>query len=110
MQTLKTSWMISNLLLESISEVKESDSASNLDGVVGIRGRTDLSDRWYLTYYADVGTGDSDLTWQAFAGINYQFQAVDVTLGYQHLDWEFDDQLLDDLEMSGPALGVKFSF
>ena len=96
--------------LEPVSEEKESDSASNWDGVVGLRGRTDLSDRWYLTYYADVGAGDSDLTWQASAGINYRFQALDVTLGYQHLEWEFDDQLLDDLEMSGPALGVKFFF
>ena len=98
------------LTLDPLGSVKESESASNWDGVVGIRGKTELSDRWYLTYYADVGAGESDLTWQAIAGINYRFEALDVVLGYQHLKWEFDDQLLDDLEMSGPALGVKFFF
>lgn len=89
---------------------QRSESESNWDGVVGVQGRTALADRWYLTYYADVGTGDSDLTWQAIAGINYQFEAVDVVLGYQYLKWEFDGQALDDLEMAGPALGVKFHF
>lgn len=98
------------LTLDPLGSVKDSESGSNWDGVVGIRGRTELSDRWYLTYYADVGAGDSDLTWQASAGINYRFEALDVTLGYQHLKWEFDDQLVDELEMSGPALGVKFFF
>ncbi len=98
------------LSLDPLGSVKESESASNWDGVVGIHGKTELSDRWYLTYYADVGAGESDLTWQAIAGINYRFEALDVVLGYQHLKWEFDDQLLDDLEMSGPALGVKFFF
>ena len=98
------------LTLDPLGSVKESESASNWDGVVGIRGKTELSDRWYLTYYADVGAGESDLTWQAIAGINYRFEALDVVLGYQHLKWEFDDQLLEDLEMYGPALGVKFFF
>jgi hypothetical protein len=98
------------LRLQPLGTVKESESGSNWDGVVGIRGKTGLSDRWYLTYYVDVGAGESDLTWQASVGINYRFEALDVTLGYQHLEWEFDDQLLDDLEISGPALGVKFFF
>lgn len=98
------------LSLQPLGTVKDSDSGSNWDGVVGIRGKTDLSDRWYLSYYADVGAGESDLTWQASAGINYRFEAFDVTLGYQHLEWEFDDQLLEDLEISGPALGVGFFF
>jgi hypothetical protein len=98
------------LRIDPLGTVKESESGSNWDGVVGIRGKTELSDRWYLTYYADVGAGESDVTWQASTGINYRFEALDVTLGYQHLEWEFDDQLLDDLEISGPALGVKFFF
>ncbi len=98
------------LRLDPGGELKESDSGSNWDGVVGLQGRTVLSDRWYLTYEADVGAGESDLTWQASVEINYRFEAFDVTLGYQHLDWEFDDQQLDDLEIAGPALGVRFYF
>lgn len=98
------------LRLEPVGSFDDSESGSNWDGVVGLRGKTDLSEYWYLNYYADVGSGDSDLTWQASAAINYRFKSLDVALGYQHLEWEFDDQLLGDLEMSGPALGVKFFF
>jgi len=39
-----------------------SDSGHVWDGIVGLRGKTDLSDKWYVHYYVDVGTGDSDLT------------------------------------------------
>ena len=88
-----------------------SDSGHVWDGIVGLRGKTNLNDKWYLHYYADVGTGDSDLTWQALAGINYRFKRVDAVLGYRYLDWDFDDnEVLDDLNLSGPFAGVKFRF
>ncbi len=89
---------------------KYSDSGHVLDGIVGLRGRTELSDKWYLTYYADIGGGDSDLTWQALAGINYRFSKVDAAFGYRYLKWELNDQAFDDLDISGPYAGVRFSF
>ena len=71
----------------------------------------DLSDKWYLSCYADVGAGDSKLTWQAWPGVGYRFEKVDVVAGYRHLAWETDDgDTLDDLNFSGPMLGVKFRF
>lgn len=33
------------------------------DAIVGLRGRTELNNRWYFLYYADIGGGDSDRTW-----------------------------------------------
>ncbi len=90
---------------------RDSISESNLDFIVGARGRTDLSQKWYIHYYADVGTGDSDLTWQALAGINYRFSKVDLTLGYAYMDWDFgNDTLVRDLSLSGPYAGIKFRF
>jgi hypothetical protein len=91
---------------------KFSDSGNFWDGVVGLRGKTDLNEKWYLTYYADVGTGDSDLTWQALAAVSYRFQKVDAVVGYRYLDWDFDDdnEAFDDLNISGPFAGVKFGF
>lgn len=86
------------------------DRVRNWGAVLGFQGKAQLAERWYLTYYADVGAGDSDLTWQAIAGINYQFTSLDVVLGYQHVAWEFDGDLLEDLEMAGPAIGMKFHF
>jgi len=59
----------------------------------------------------DIGTGDSDLTWQALAGINYRFTRVHLTLGYAYMDWDFDkDSLLKDFTLSGPYAGIKFRF
>ncbi len=46
---------------------KIEDSGSNWDGIVGVSGQIELADKWYLPYYLDVGTGQSDLTWQASA-------------------------------------------
>lgn len=88
-----------------------SESGTSVDAVVGARGQTDLTDRLYLTYYADVGTGQSNLTWQALAGINYSFKRVDLVGGYRYLSWNFQDRdTFDDLQLHGPFLGVKFAF
>ena len=38
------------------------------DAVVGIRGQFELSGRWFMPFHLDVGTGDSDVTWQTTAG------------------------------------------
>jgi len=88
-----------------------SESGSVWDGIVGIRGQADLNDQWYLTYYADVGGGDSKRTWQMLVGVNYRFERVDAVFGYRYLDWDFDDSdAFDDLNLSGPFAGVKFRF
>lgn len=51
-------------------ERKVSGSDSVWDGLVGVRGQTDLNKKWYLNYYADMGTGGSDFTWQALATVS----------------------------------------
>ena len=50
------------------------------DGVVGVKGRVLLDEPWYLSYYFDVGAGESDLTWQVAGGLGYAFDWGDVTL------------------------------
>jgi len=87
-----------------------SESLTTWDGIVGLKGRTSLGERWYLPYYVDVGAGDSKLTWQASAGIGFQAGRIwDVALVYRHLEWDFDStRVIDDLNISGPTLGVIF--
>ena len=90
---------------------KYSDSGHVWDGIAGLRGKTDLNDKWYVHYYLDVGTGDSDLTWQALGGLNYRFEKFDAVVGYRYLYWDFDDSpTFDDLNLSGPYAGVKVRF
>jgi hypothetical protein len=82
------------------------------DGFVGVAGRTELNNKWALTYYADIGGGGSDLTWQAHASVDYSLNdTIDLTAGYRHLDWQFDDfGPLDRLFVTGPYVGAKFRF
>ena len=92
-------------------KIEYSDSGDALDGIIGGQALISLTDRWYVSFYGDVGTGDSEVTWQAWPGVGYRFGNVDAVAGYRHLAWETDDgDTFDDLSFSGPMLGVKFRF
>lgn len=91
--------------------LERSRSEENWDGIVGLRGALQLSERWYLPFHADIGAGDSDLTWQLFAGIGYRFSWGDIRLGYRYLSYDLDDDTaVQDLAISGPVLGVGIRF
>ena len=110
---LDTQFDFSTLVLgQEVNRSKnETLSGDVWDGIVGVRGKINLNDKWYLPYYVDVGTGQSDLTWQAVAGVGYKFKWGDVLLTYRYLDYEFkSDYHIDDLSASGPQLGAKFYF
>jgi len=88
-----------------------SESIDLWDGIVGVRGSIMLNEHWYLPYYADIGTGDSDLTWQLFGGIGYMFNWGDIKLGYRYLKYDQDDdKFLQDFTFDGFLLGVGFRF
>jgi len=89
-----------------------SESDSVWDGIIGVTGNISLSKRWYIPYYLDMGTGESDFTWQAVGGIGFRAAKwVDLALVYRYLAWNFDsDMAIDDLDFSGPAFGAIFRF
>jgi hypothetical protein len=92
-------------------KIEYSDSGDALDGIIGGQALISLTDRWYVSFYGDVGTGDSEVTWQAWPRVGYRFGNVDAVAGYRHLAWETDDgDTFEDLSFSGPMLGVKFRF
>jgi hypothetical protein len=81
------------------------------DGIAGAMGQVSFGARraWFVRYYLDVGTGSSDLTYQGILGGGYAFSHVDLIVAYRHVGYEFDpDAKLEDLDFSGPALGVAF--
>ena len=87
------------------------DSGSNFDAIIGLRGQSDLNEKWYVDYYADIGTGQSDFTWQAAVGINYRLEKADLSLGYRYMSWDLGgSQPISDLNLSGVYAGVKFAF
>ncbi len=85
---------------------------TNLDGIIGLQGGAEFSDKWGFTYYADVGTGDSDITWQLAATLDYSLNETwTLSFGYRHLAWEFDDPVaLRDLAVGGPIFGTRINF
>ncbi|MDH3316554.1 MAG: hypothetical protein OEN48_10475 [Betaproteobacteria bacterium] len=88
-----------------------SQSKDLWDGIVGVRGRVKLGDKWSLPYYVDVGTGSSTVTWQGLIAASYGFRWGDVSLGYRYLYYDQSgDKLLQDVEFGGPILGVTFRF
>lgn len=88
-----------------------SDSGSKWDGIIGVKGNVSLTTHWFIPFYFDIGTGNSEFTWQAFAGLGYRFKHFDILAGYRYLSWEFDDnEVFDDLNVSGAGVGIKFYF
>jgi hypothetical protein len=99
------------------SPLAQSGSASidgnNWDAIVGIKGRYYLGNerKWFLPYYADIGAGQSQLTWQVNGGVGYKFDWGAVFATYRYLDYQFKSgQALQSMTMSGALLGVAFQF
>lgn len=91
------------------SEVKE----TNWDAVIGVKGRYSFGQQreWFLPFYADVGTGDSDLTYMLFGGLGYQFSWGSIVGGWRYIDYEFkSSSKVQNLDFNGPMIGVAFNW
>jgi hypothetical protein len=89
-----------------------SASGTTWDGIVGIKGRAALGDdrKWFVPYYADIGAGQSQLTYQAQAGIGYAFSWGEVVATWRYLDWKEPGNHVPKLTVNGPQLAVAFSW
>lgn len=86
-------------------------SASYWDAIIGMRGHLGFgqSGNWYIPYYADIGTGDSDLTWQAAAGLGYRFNWGEIAGVWRYMDYDLPSgKAMGDMDFSGPAVGAVF--
>jgi hypothetical protein len=87
-----------------------STERSGGDGIVGIKGHYGASpgSPWFASYYLDIGTGTSKLTWQAGAGIGYALNWGDITAGWRHLDYQMKSGDLQSFYVDGPDIFVRF--
>ncbi len=84
---------------------------SNWDAIIGVKGRLALGadGKFFVPYYLDVGTGESDLTWQIMGGIGYSYKWGDIVATWRYLDWNNKpDKALQGLNLNGPLLAVTF--
>lgn len=94
---------------------KTSEDGDAWNGIIGIRGNFELTDRWSMPFQFDVGTGDTKRTWQAFVAAEYTMDNWILGMGYRYLTWEFDDSdtggdTFNDLTVQGPMIGGKYVF
>jgi len=106
-------YMQPKITVSPAPEMSGSDSA--WDGIIGVRGKYDINEKWSMPFQFDVGTGDIDVTWQAFAGVAYKYENFDVVAGYRHLQWDFEDSdtfggMFNKFSLSGPIIGAKYRF
>lgn len=90
--------------------VTASDTIEQFDGIVGVKGKLNLEGNWSLPYYLDIGAGDSDFTWQTFGGIDYKLDQMNLYAGYRYLEWNLEENLVDDMNLSGPIIGINYNF
>jgi hypothetical protein len=94
------------------SSVSASRSRSWVDGAGGIRGKTHLTPRIFLTGEADLGGGGSNISYQLFGGVGVLVgKRYALIAGYRDLDVNYNkDGFLFDNALQGPifGLGIKF--
>lgn len=65
--------------------VNVSEDGRNWNAVIGLRGELPFASNWFIPYQFDIGAGDSEFTWQGYAGIGYRFEVLDLAVGYRYL-------------------------
>jgi hypothetical protein len=83
----------------------------NWDAIAGVRGRLAFGPehQWFVPYHLDVGTGESNLTWQAMVGFGYSFGWGDVLAAWRHLDYDMKSgATIESLSFDGPVIAAVF--
>ncbi len=108
----RLNWSLASSIPELPTRSGEASvEATNWDAIVGLKGRYyfGAERKWFLPYYADVGTGESSLTWQINAGVGYKFDWGSVFTTWRYLDYDFKSgTALQSMDMNGAVIGVTF--
>jgi len=111
---LEASAEINGSFFAQTGTVSRSGDVDWVDPYIGVRIQHPIADRWTLVGYGDIGGFGvgSDFTWQAIAGVNYDFsKSVSGKLGYRYLSVDYDkDGFLYDMASYGVYLGVGIRF
>ena len=85
----------------------------NVDAVVGVKGRQyfGAERKWFAPYYLDIGTGDSDFTFQAMAGVGYTFKWGETLAAWRYMGTNFKSgEAFEDLNFNGPMVSLVMRF
>ena len=106
---LKTDLTFNPGLLAGVTITRSRDW---VDGVAGLRGRAQLSPRWFITGKGDLGGGGSNFTYQLFGGAGFLVGSRYALIGgYRYLNVNYNkDDFLFDMALHGPILGFGIKF
>lgn len=82
------------------------------NGIAGLRGSVRLANtNLFIPYYADIGAGGSNLTWQVATGLGYQTRWAAISALYRYLTFEQSSSaIVRRLSLGGPLIMVSFRF
>jgi hypothetical protein len=63
---------------------------------------------WAIPFYADVGGGDSKLTWQLAGGVAYHWEAWEFGALYRKINYHINSPRVTDLSIDGPMIGAVY--
>lgn len=112
--TQKLDWNVTGNVasVPVLNRVGQSEARiSNWDAIVGFKGRMTFGEgnRWFVPYYVDIGTGESELTWQAMGGLGYTFKWGDVVAAWRYIDYQMKGgKNIESMTFSGPAVAAVF--
>lgn len=83
-----------------------------MDAIIGVRYTPDFGRGWLGLLRADIGAGDSDLTWLAQLGVGYHFgNRWSGYLAYRYLDTDLDEgDFKWEMVQEGLGLGLVYQF
>jgi hypothetical protein len=92
--------------------VEVQGSRNWVDAIVGIRGKTAVSEKLFVTGDFDLGGGGSKFTWELFGGLGYNIKPnIALVGGYRVLDVDYNkNNFLYDMNQRGPLVGLAFRF
>ena len=100
--------------LQNRVTTNESADKSWTDPIVGLRGRWNYDERWFLAGRGDIGGFGvgSDFTWTLQASVGYQItDALSAEIGYRYMDTDYSDgAFLYDMAEAGLYLGMGYRF
>ena len=83
------------------------------DIIFGLRGKAFFGDdHFFVPYYADLGTGNTNQTWEAYSGAGYAFNhGQTILLAWRALNYNdfIPPAHVQKLSMGGPLLGYTFN-
>lgn len=81
------------------------------DAIIGVKGNYAFGAerQWFVPFYLDIGTGQSDLTYQLLGGIGYRYKWGDLIAAWRYIDYNMKSgQRIESMNFNGPMIGATW--